>query len=140
MDIDRAIAWAASRNLATLITIRRDGRPQSSDIVYAIDDNTFLISLTADRAKTANMRRDPRVVLHVSEPQTWSYLSFDGTMELTDPTTSTTDATSDALVAYFEAVNSSPHPDWAEYRQAMIDEKRLLARFTPTTAVGQTNT
>ena len=139
MDIDEAISFASTRKHATLITIRSDGRPQSSDIVYAVDDNEFIISITDDRAKTINMRRDPRVVLHLSEPASWSYLSFDGTVELTEATTSPSDETSDALVAYFETINGSPHPDWADYRQAMIDEQRLIARFKPTSAVGQTN-
>jgi hypothetical protein len=41
------------------------------------------------------------------------------------------------LVEYYEAVNGSPHPNWDEYRQAMVDQGRLIARFTPTSAVGQ---
>jgi PPOX class probable F420-dependent enzyme len=139
MDIDAAIAWASTRKHATLITIRSDGRPQSSDIVYGVDDGVFLISITDDRAKTINMRRDPRVVLHLSEPGSWSYLSLDGAVELTDVTTSPEDSTSDALVSYFEATAGRPHPDWDEYRQAMIDQGRLLARFTPSGAVGQIN-
>jgi len=137
MDLNEAIAWASNRKHAALITIRSDGRPQSSDIVYSINNNDFLISVTDGRAKTRNMRRDPRVVLHLSEPASWSYLSFDGTVELTDVTISGDDATSDALVAYFEAVNGGPHENWAEYRRAMIDEGRLLARFTPLSVVGQ---
>ncbi len=137
MDLPTAMTWAAGRKHAALITIRADGRPQSSDIVYALDGETFVISVTDDRAKTANMRRDPRVVLHISDPASWSYLSLDGTVTLSPTTTSPGDATSDALVAYYEAVSGGPHSDWAEYRQAMIDEKRLVARFTPTTAVGQ---
>jgi PPOX class probable F420-dependent enzyme len=139
MDLETATAWASARKLATLITIRDDGRPQSSDVVYAVDNGNYLISLTDNRAKTKNIRRDPRVVLHISEPASWSYLSLDGTVELTSVTAAPDDEASDALVSYFEAVNGSPHPDWAEYRQAMIDEQRLIARFTPTTAVGQTN-
>lgn len=137
MNLSTAIGWAAARKHAALITIRKDGRPQSSDIVYAIDGNSFLISLTDDRAKTRNLRRDPRAVLHLSDPASWSYLSFDGTVELSAVTTSATDQTSDALVAYYEAVAGKAHPDWTEYRQAMIDDKRLIANFTPTSVVGQ---
>ena len=67
MELSDAIDWAAEHRLGVLITIRADGRPQSSDIVYYVDGGTFSISVTADRAKTANLRRDPRAVLHVSE-------------------------------------------------------------------------
>jgi PPOX class probable F420-dependent enzyme len=140
MDLSTALPWAAQRSNAVLITIRKDGRPQSSDIAYWLnqgDDPSFDISLTADRAKTANMRRDPRVVLHITEPSSWSYLSFDGTVELTPTTTDPADETADALVAYYERVAGKPHPDWDEYRAAMIAEKRLLARFRPASVVGQ---
>lgn len=138
MELSQALSWAAERSNAVLITIRRDGRPQSSDIAYTVDDGTFVISLTADRAKTKNMERDNRVVVHVTEPSSWSYLSFDGTVELTTPTVSPDDETADALVAYYEKVAGKPHPDWDEYRAAMVAEKRSLARVTPTSVVGQT--
>ena len=136
MELSQAIHWAADRKLAVLITIRADGRPQSSDIVYALDDDVFVISVTAGRAKTVNLRRDPRAVLHLSDEDQWSYVSLDGTVELSPATTSPGDATSDALVDYYERVAGGPHPDWVEYRRAMIDERRLIARFTPTSATG----
>lgn len=136
MELSQATAWAAEHRLGVLITIRADGRPQSSDIVYAVNDGSFVISVTAGRAKTANLRRDPRAVLHVSDENAWSYVSLDGTVELSPVTTSPSDATSDALVDYYERVAGGPHPDWDEYRRAMIDERRLIARFTPTSAAG----
>ena len=139
MELSDALAWAAARKHAVLITVRSDGRPQSSDVVYALDGGAFVVSVTDDRAKTANMRRDPRVVLHLSEPDSWSYASFDGTVELSAVTTDPGDATSDALCAYYEAVAGAPHDDWDDYRRAMIDEKRLVARFTPASVVGQLN-
>ncbi len=140
MDLHTALDWASERTDAVLVTIRGDGRPQSSDISYALDDGVFTISVTADRAKTANMRRDPRVVLHLTDRSSWSYLSFDGTVELSPVTTEPGDATSDALVAYYEQVAGQPHPDWDEYRAAMVDEGRLLVHFTPTSVVGQVHT
>jgi PPOX class probable F420-dependent enzyme len=137
MELEPAMQWAGERKHAVLITIRKDGRPQSSDIVYTTDGNGFTISVTSDRAKTANMQRDPRIVLHITEPRSWSYLSFDGTVELSPATTATNDATADALVAYYESVAGQAHPDWPEYRQAMVDEGRLLVTFRPTSVVGQ---
>ena len=135
MELAEAVDWASERRLGVLITIRADGRPQSSGIVYFVDDGVFCISVTDGRAKTANLRRDPRAVLHVSDEQAWSYVSLDGTVELSPPTTSVDDATSDALVDYFERV-AGTHSDWDEYRRAMIDERRLIARFTPAHATG----
>lgn len=137
MELSAALTWAASRKHAVLITLRSDGRAQSSDISYALIDGTFAISVTADRAKTANMRRDPRVVLHVTEPESWSYLAFDGTVALMDPAADVADASCDALVAYYEQVAGEPHPNWDEYRAAMVAEQRLLVEFTPVSVVGQ---
>lgn len=139
MELNSALEWARSRSHAVLITLRRDGRSQSSDVAYNCQNGVFAISITSDRAKTANMRRDPRVVLHLTERDSWSYLSFDGMVELTPVTTSTDDATGDALVEYYERVAGAPHPDWDEYREAMVAEGRLIASFSPTSVVGQIN-
>ena len=137
MELSKAIAWAAKRRNAVLVTIRADGRPQSSDITYALKAHSFEISVTSDRAKTANMRRDPRVVLHITDPATWSYVAFDGTIELSPVTTAPDDDTNNRLVDYYRTVSGKDHPDWTEYREAMIKEGRLITRFTPTSAVGQ---
>ena len=139
MDLTTAIEWASDKKSGVLITLRKDGRAQSSDIVYAVKDGVFLISLTNTRAKTKNMQRDPRVVLHLTAPDSWTYLSFDGTAELSAVTTSPEDETSNALVALYEAIAGEPHSNWDEFRKAMIDEGRQIATFTPTSVVGQIN-
>ena len=139
MDLTTAIEWASDKKSGVLITLRKDGRAQSSDIVYAVKDGVFLISLTNTRAKTKNMQRDPRVVLHLTAPDSWTYLSFDGTVELSEVTTSPEDETSNALVALYEAIAGEPHSNWDEFRKAMIDEGRQIATFTPTSVVGQIN-
>ena len=139
MDLTTAIDWASDKKSGVLITLRKDGRAQSSDIVYAVKDGVFLISLTNTRAKTKNMLRDPRVVLHLTAPDSWTYLSFDGTVELSEVTTSADDETSNALVALYEAIAGEPHSNWDEFRKAMIDEGRQVATFTPTSVVGQIN-
>ncbi len=136
MDLDTALNWAAERHNCVLITLRRDGRAQSSDVSYALADGVFSISVTGDRAKTANTRRDGRVVLHITDPASWSYLSFDGTVDLMPEAKDATDETVEALVEYYRSV-AGEHDDWDEYRRAMIADKRLIVRFTPNTVVGQ---
>ncbi len=138
IELATACTWAADRKNGVLITIRKDGRPQSSDITYVVDGTDFLISVTASRAKTKNMMRDPRVVLHLTEAASYSYLSFDGTVDLSAPTSAPDDATADQLVAYYRSV-AGEHDDWDEYRAAMVAEGRLLVRFTPAKVVGQIN-
>lgn len=137
MDLAHGLTWAASRQNAVLVTLRADGRPQSSDIVYAVHEGTFLVSVTDDRAKTVNMRRDPRVVLHITEPSSWSYLSFDAVAELSDVATAPDDAAASALLEYYERVRG-PHPDPDEYRRSMVEQGRLLATIVPKAVVGQT--
>lgn len=138
MELEPALAWAAHRSAGILITIRRDGRPQSSDISYELHDGAFRISVREHLAKTRNLRRDHRAVLHITDRASWSYLSFDGTAALSPVAAAPHDATVDDLVAYYRAV-AGEHPDWDEYRVAMVEERRLLVTFTPTSVVGQIN-
>ncbi len=137
MDLTSALAWAAARRHAVFVTLRSDGRPQTSDVLYAGHGSELWISVTDDRAKTRNLRRDGRAVIHISEPSTWSYVSFDGVVDLTATAQDPEDETADLLVAYYEMLNDEPHEDWAAYRQAMVEDKRLIARFRPGSAVGQ---
>lgn len=139
ITVDQAMEWAALRKHAVLITLRKDGRAQSSDVSYAVQAGAIVVSLTATRAKTANMRRDPRIVCHITDPGSWSYVSFDGVAELGPVTADPTDPTADDLVQYYRHVAGQDHPDWDEYRQAMITEQRQLLRLRPTNAVGQIN-
>jgi len=137
MDLATALEFASQNRNAVLITIRRDGRPQSSDIAMSVRDGVIEISVTADRAKTRNLQRDHRAVIHVTNPQSWSYVSFDGTVDLTPVTTEPDDATADALCDLYERIAGAPHSDWHEFRRAMVDEGRLVIRFSPTSVTGQ---
>lgn len=139
LSLDHALDWATGHKHGVLVTLRRDGRPQTSDIVYAVIDGAIVVSLTATRAKTANMRRDPRVVLHVTSPDTWSYVSFDGTAELGPVTMAPDDDAADDLVTVYRAIAGSEHSDWDEFRTAMVAEQRQVLRVRPATAVGQIN-
>lgn len=137
MDLTTALDFAARHRNAVMITIRRDGRPQSSDIAMSVIDGTIEVSVTADRAKTKNLQRDNRAVMHVTDPSSWSYVSIDGTVALSPVATDPDGPTADALVALYERIAGEPHPDWNEFRQAMVDEGRLVITFTPTSATGQ---
>ena len=137
MDLSQTLEWASTRTHAVLVTLRRDGRAQSSDVVYAVLDGTICISLTARRAKTHNMRRDPRVVLHITDPGSWSYASIDAQAELSVVASAPDDAVVDDLVRVYRAVTGDEHPDWDEFRAAMVAEGRLVARIHPRSVTGQ---
>lgn len=139
MDISSTLDWAAQRKHGVLITIRRDGRAQSSDVVYAVVDGAIWISLTDSRAKTRNMRRDERVVFHITDPSSWSYASIDATVSLTAVAEATDDPVVDDLITVYTTVTGGDHPDWDEFRAAMVEEGRLVARLTPQSVTGQIN-
>ena len=67
MDISEAVDFIRERRNGVLVTQKRDGRPQLSNIVYVVgDDGVIRISITADRAKYANLRRTPLASLYVA--------------------------------------------------------------------------
>jgi PPOX class probable F420-dependent enzyme len=122
-----------------LITLKRDGRPQLSNVGYAYDPAAGLIrvSVTDDRAKTRNARRDPRVSLHVTTSNFRLYQVAEGDAELTPVAADPDDATNDELVELYRAVGGE-HPDWQEFREAMVAEHRLVLRIHLTRAYGAT--
>jgi PPOX class probable F420-dependent enzyme len=138
MDLADALAFAGASHNGVLVTLKRDGRPQLSNISYAVVDGAIGISITDDRAKTKNLRRDPRASLYVSSPDFWSYVVFEATAELTPVSASPDDATVEQLITLFRAVQEKEHPDWADYRAAMVRDKRLIAWLRPTRAYGIT--
>jgi PPOX class probable F420-dependent enzyme len=136
MELSQALAYGRSRRQGVLVTLKRDGRPQLSNITYDLDEGgTVSISVTANRAKYANVTRDRRVSLHVTAPDFWSYVVLEGEAELLPVAAAPDDATVDALVAYYRAAQGE-HPDWGEYRAAMVNDQRTLLRFRPTHAYG----
>ncbi len=136
MEISDALDFVRGRRQGILVTLKSDGRPQSSNIAFAVDDDeVILISVTDSRAKTRNLRRDPRASLHVNRDDFYAYAVIEADVEAMPVTTDPHDATAEALVAYYRAV-AGEHDDWDEYRRAMIDEGRLVLRLHPTHAYG----
>ena len=111
----------------SLITLKRDGRPQASVVVHAWDAATcgIRVSLTEDRAKTHNLRRDPRASYEVVSPDLRAWAVGEGFAELTAPAADPHDATVEALVALYRTL-AGEHPDWAEDRAAMVADRRLV--------------
>jgi PPOX class probable F420-dependent enzyme len=136
MELAAALDFVRTRRHGVLVTLRRDGRPQLSNIAFALgDDGTVRISVTGSRAKTKNLRRDARASLYVVGDDFWSYLVLDGDTELTPVAADPHDAIVDELVALYRAVGGE-HPDWDEYRRAMVDDGRLVVRLRPERAYG----
>lgn len=127
-DHDALLALVSGAHQGVLVTIKADGRPQLSNIMYSFDGDAVRISVTDTRAKTRNLRRDQRASLYVTSDDFWAYAVVEGTAELSRVTTDAGDATSDELVALYRSLRGE-HPDWDEYRRAMIEEQRLVVRI-----------
>ncbi|WP_433730678.1 PPOX class F420-dependent oxidoreductase [Nocardia sp. CA-129566] len=136
MELSSALDFARANRRSVLTTIRRNGRPQLSNVLHVIgDDGVIRISITADRAKYHNLVRDPWAAIHVTRDDFWAYAVLEGRVEVTPVAAAPDDATVDELVAYYRAA-SGEHPDWTEYREAMVKDRRALVRITPTHAYG----
>jgi PPOX class probable F420-dependent enzyme len=119
-----------------VVTLKGDGRPQLSNVMYAVgDDDVIRVSVTVTRAKTANVRRDPRVSFHVTSADFWSYVVAEGDAELSAVAAAPDDATVDELVEVYRAI-SGEHPDWDDYRADMVRQGRLVLRLRPTHVYG----
>ncbi len=136
MDISDALDFARSRRRGVITTQKRDGRPQLSNIAFVVgDDGIIRVSVTDGRAKTKNLRRDPRASLHVARDDFYAYVVIEADVELSPVAATPDDATVDELVDYYRAV-AGEHDDWDEYRRAMITDQRLVLRLAPTHAYG----
>jgi PPOX class probable F420-dependent enzyme len=136
MELSGAVEFARTNNKSVLVTMRRNGRPQLSNVVHHVfDDGLIRISITADRAKYRNLSRGPWAALHVTRDDFFAYAVLEGDVELTPVATRPDDATVDELVEYYRAVQGE-HQDWNAYRAAMVADRRVVVRFTPTRAYG----
>jgi PPOX class probable F420-dependent enzyme len=136
MELDKALAFARDHRQAILTTIRSNGRPQQSNVLYVVfDDGLIRISITADRAKYRNLTREPWAALHISREDFFAYVVLEGDVELSPVASRPDDATVDELVEYYRA-GSGEHEDWDAYRQAMVADHRVIVRLTPTRAYG----
>ncbi|MFJ1857037.1 PPOX class F420-dependent oxidoreductase [Streptomyces anulatus] len=110
-----------------LVTLKQDGRPQLSNVNHAFypEEQVVRVSITEGRAKTRNLRRDPRASYHVTSDDRWAWTVADGTAELTPPAEATDDATVEALITLYRDVKGE-HPDWDDYRRAMVEDRRVL--------------
>jgi PPOX class probable F420-dependent enzyme len=124
---DKLLALIGGNSLGVLATIKHDGRPQLSNVSYWFDKRNLAIqaSITETRAKTRNLRRDPRAAIHVSSDDGWAYAVAEGDTILTPPAGSPNDDTVEALIALYRNI-AGEHPDWDDYRRAMVEDRRVL--------------
>lgn len=127
VDLDGLLDFVRPRHHAILITRRADGSPQASPVTCGVDpQGRIVVSTYPERAKTANARRDPAVsVMVLSDDFGGAWVQIDGTAEVLDLPEAL-----EPLVEYFRCI-SGEHPDWGEYRAAMVAQGKSLIRVTP---------
>ena len=127
MDLARALDFVREQHRAVMLTHRRDGSPAMSPIVCNVDADGLIVVSTRDSAmKTQHLRRDPRVSMCVlSDGFFGDWIQVDGTAEVV----SLPDAM-EHLVDYYRSTTGE-HPDWDDYRAAMVRDQRVIVRITP---------
>src|ERR1044071_4759273 len=127
-DVSRSelLEFLSNRHRALVITTRADGRPQASPVASGVDaDGRIVISTHPERAKARNARRDSRVsVVVLSDEWNGPWVQVDGVAEVLD-----LPEAMEPLVEYFRCI-SGEHPDWDEYRAAMVAQGKSLIRVT----------
>lgn len=131
MELATALAFAATHDRTVLSTRRRDGRPQLSPVNSGVVDGRICISSRAPLAKVHNIRRDPTVsVLIFTEAFFGSWVQIDGTAEIVDQPEAL-----ELLDTVYRTIRGE-HPDWDDYRRAMIRDQRVVIRVRPERASG----
>jgi PPOX class probable F420-dependent enzyme len=124
----RLLELFSTRPVGVLATIKRDGRPQLSNVTHVFDDGrpqVLRISIVEGLAKTAILRRDPRASYLVATPTGSSYVVAEGTARLSPVATEHDDEVVEELVDVYRRA-SGEHPDWDDYRTAMVRDRRIV--------------
>jgi PPOX class probable F420-dependent enzyme len=124
-------ALLAESRIGVLATMKSDGRPQLSPVMpyYDRPAGVIYVSTAEGLAKTANIRRDPRVSLQVTSTDGRSWATAEGNATLIGPGSDPDGPQVQALVDYYRAA-AGEHPDWAEYRAVMVAAGRVLMTMT----------
>ncbi|MHB8618810.1 MAG: PPOX class F420-dependent oxidoreductase [Chloroflexota bacterium] len=128
MDTEQALAFVKRNHRGVMATIKRDGWPQLSSVAYLLDDDGVIkISVTADRAKTRNLRRDPRATIECLDVNDWySYVVVDGPAAFVDDESAVPE-----LRRIYREIRGEEHPNWDEFDQAMRAEHRVVLCIRP---------
>ena len=136
MELETAVAFLREQRRSALVTLKRDGKPQLSNVLHLIGaDGLIRVSITADRAKYHNLVREPWAALHATSPDFWKYAVVECAVDLSPVAAAPDDGTVEELVAYYRAANGE-HDDWDDYRAAMVRDRRVMARLRPVHGYG----
>lgn len=126
MDLEGAVEFARTNHRAVLATLRRDGSPQLSPVTISVDDSGAVIVSSRERAaKVLNLRREPRAwICLLNDGFFGDWAQVEGSVEIVD-----LPEAMEGLVDYYRSI-SGEHPDWDDYRAAMVRDQRVLIKLT----------
>ena len=125
MTTEDALEFVAENHRAVLVTRKADGGLQTSPITVGSDDEKVVISSRETAYKVRNLRRDPRATICVFTDRFFGdWMQIVGRAEIVP-----LPEAMDGLVDYYRRI-SGEHPDWDDYRRAMVEQKRVLVRVS----------
>jgi PPOX class probable F420-dependent enzyme len=125
MDVTAAQEFLRANHHAVMATFRRDGRPALSPVTVGIDpEGRVEVSTRETAMKVKHLRRDPRVAITAFTDRFYGdFVQVEGTAEIVD-----LPEAMELLVGYYRRI-SGEHPDWDDYRAAMVRDQRVIVRF-----------
>lgn len=125
MNKEQALEFLKRNHKGVLATLKKDGRPQLSNIAYVLDDDGVIkISTTADRFKAKNIMRDGRVSMTALSDNWFEYIVVEGNGTVSE------EGKLAELRDLYEKIAGKPHPNWQEYDEAMIKDHRVIISIT----------
>lgn len=125
MNQVEAMEFVKQNRNGVLATLKKDGRPQLSNIFYLLDEDGLIkISTTADRFKAKNAQRDPRVSMTVLSDNWSEYIVVEGNAAVSP------EGELAELRDLYEKISGKPHPNWQEYDEAMLRDHRVIISIT----------
>ena len=128
---DNIKGFVAENRRGVLTTFRRDGSAQMSIITCGPLQDGVAFSTTEDRAKLKNLRRNPQCSLLVSRENWSAYVVLQGNARLMSADNTDPEELKMALRDVYRTAAAAEHPDWEEYDEAMVDQKRSAIIVVP---------
>jgi len=128
---DNVREFASQTHRGVLTTFRRNGAAQMSIVSCGSYRNGVAFTTTADRAKLLNLKRNPRCSLLISQEDWWGYVVLEGHAEVLSADNTDAQEFRMALRDAYRAASGTEHPNWEEYDQAMIEDRRSVIIVVP---------
>ncbi len=124
MEIAAGLDYVRNNSRAVILTTRAAGQPAMAPVTLAVLDDQIVMSTRETAYKVGHLRRNPLTSLCVF-PDKWlgRWVQLNCRAEVT----SLPDAM-ESLVGYYRTLQGE-HPDWDDYRRAMVDDQRCIVRF-----------